>query len=121
MAFVFRLGNTDFSSYVATDGFKWERNDVDAPNSGRDMQGKMHRKVVTRKDKMTITCRSLTPSELAALTNALSSGTVSVTYTVPGIGSRTASFYNPKKTAGIIQDLGSIMTYSGVTFDLIEV
>ena len=122
MTFTLIIGSTNFSSYVATDGFKWERNDIDAPDSGRDMNGTMRRKIIARKDKIQITCRSLRPAELSTLTNALSNATMSVTYTVPGQSTRTAEFYNSKKTAGIVQDLGNnVMTYSGVSFDLIEV
>ena len=122
MAFTLILGGVNVSSYVATDGFKWERNDIDAPDSGRDMNGTMRRKIIARKDKMQVTCRPLKPSELSTLTNSLSVAELSVTYTVPGQSTRTATFYNSKKTAGIVQDLGNnVMTYSGVSFDLIEV
>lgn len=122
MAFTLQIGGTDFSSYPAADGFQWERNDVDAPNSGRDLSGKMRRKIVARKDKIQVTCRDLKPAELTTLINALSSTNVSVTYTVPGTSStRTATFYNSQKKAGIVMDLGTIMLYSGVQFDLVEV
>ena len=121
MAFTLIIGGTDFSSYVATGGYAWERNDIDAPNSGRDLMGNMRRRVIARKDKLQITCRPLTPTQLDTLTEKLTSGTVSVTYTVPGSGNRTSTFYNSQKSAGIIQDLGSVMTYQDVKFNLIEV
>lgn len=123
MAFTLTIGGTDFSDYVAADGFQWERNDVDAPNSGRDLAGKMRRKIVARKDKIQVTCRNLTPAELTTLLNKLTSSQVSVSYTVPGSNStRTATFYNSQKKAGIVMDIGGgIMLYSGVQFDLVEV
>lgn len=121
MAFTLIINNTNISNYVATDGFKWERNDIDAPDSGRDMNGTMRRKIIARKDKMQITCRPLKPAELSTLTDLLSNAEVTVAYTVPGKNVRTSTFYNSKKTAGIVQDLGATMTYDGVSFDLIEV
>ena len=121
MAFTLTIGGTDYSGYVATDGFAWERNDIDAPNSGRDMNGTMRRRVIARKDKLQVTCRSLTPTELSRLINSLNVAEASVTYTVPGQGNRTGTFYNSQRTAGIVQDLGQVMTYSNVKFDLIEV
>lgn len=121
MAFAVEIGNLDISSWIADSGFKWERNDIDSPNSGRDLSGTMRRSVVARKDKLQITCRSITSSQLTQLFNALTSTTVSVTYTVPGGSSRTATFYNSKKSAGIVQDIGDEIIYDGVSFDLIEV
>lgn len=123
MAFTLIIGSTNISNYVETGGFKWERNDIDAPDSGRDMNGTMRRKVIARKDKMQVTCRPLTPAELRTLINLLSTATASVTYTVPGATStRTSTFYNSKRSAGIVQDLGNnVMLYEGISFDLIEV
>lgn len=121
MAFSVVIGSLDISGYIATNGFKWERNDVDAPDSGRDLSGTMRRKIIARKDKMQITCRPLTSSQLTSLFNALSKTSVSVTYIVPGDTQRTGTFYNSKKSAGIVQDIGSRLLYSDVSFDLIEV
>lgn len=121
MAFTLTIGGTDFAGYVATGGYGWERNDVDAPDSGRDLSGVMRRRIVARKDKLDITCRPLSATELSTLVSALTSPTVSVTYTVPGSGTRTATMYNSKKAAGIVQDFGSKAVYKDVKFNLIEV
>lgn len=121
MAFSVTIGSLDITGWIANNGFKWERNDIDAPDSGRDAGGVMHRRIIARKDKMQIECRSLTSSQLTQLFNALSATTMNVTYMVPGDVSRTATFYNSKKSAGVVQDLGNTIIYSGVNFDLIEV
>lgn len=122
MAFTFTIGGADFASYIAADGFKWERNDVDAPNSGRDMQGTMHRKVIARKYKLGITCRQLTAAEQTRLFSALAKNEVSVTFTAPDIGGTYAgTFYNSKRSGGIVQDIGNVMLYDGVSFNLTEV
>ena len=121
MAFSVTIGNLDITSYIATDGFNWERNDIDAPDSGRDLNGTMRRKIIARKDKMQITCRSLTSAQITSLFDALTAPSVSVTYTVPGNTSRTSDFYNSRKSAGVVQAIGNTILYSGVSFDLIEV
>lgn len=122
MAFTLTIAGIDFKGYVASDGYSWERNDVDAPNSGRDLSGAMRRRIVARKDKLEIACRPLSSAELTTLMNALTSSTVSVTYTVPAeANARTATFYNSKKAAGITQYVGNATVYTGVKFDLIEV
>lgn len=121
MAFSVTIGSLNITSWIADSGFKWERNDIDAPDSGRDMNGTMRRKIIASKDKMQITCRSITSTQLTQLFNALTNTTVSVTYTVPGGSSRTSTFYNSKKSAGVVQDIGNAILYDGVSFDLIEV
>jgi hypothetical protein len=121
MAFSVTIGSLDITEFIAANGFKWERNDIDSPNSGRDMNGLMRRNIIARKDKMQITCRSLTSAQLRTLFNTLNAANVSVTYTVPGNTTRTATFYNSKKSAGVVQDVGQAILYEGVSFDLIEV
>jgi hypothetical protein len=121
MAFSVTIGSLNITSWIADSGFQWERNDIDAPDSGRDAAGNMHRRIVARKDKMQITCRSITSAQLTQLFNAITNTNVSVTYTVPGGSSRTSTFYNSKKSAGVVQDIGNAILYDGVSFDLIEV
>ena len=121
MAFSVEIGGLDITSWIASSGYKWERNDVDASGSGRDMNGTMRRNILARKDKMQITCRPLTSAQLVQLFNAISPTTVSVTYTVPGDIERTSDFYNSKKSASVVQDIGGAILYKDVSFDLIEV
>lgn len=43
----------DLTPYIAFEGLKWSRNDIDAQNSGRDTQdGLMHRKRVAQKARL---------------------------------------------------------------------
>jgi len=44
----------DITPWIAWQGLTFSRNDVDAPNAGRDMSGLMHRGRVAVKEKMTI-------------------------------------------------------------------
>lgn len=122
MAFTMQVGGVDISSYIAAEGFKWSRNDIDASGSGRSKSGAMRRRRIASKAKLQVTCRTLSESELATLVSALSGETVSVTYLNPATGSsRTATFYGSSVKAGVVQDLGSSVVYNGIEFDLIEV
>lgn len=122
MAFVFTINGTDFATYIATDGFKWERNDIDAPNSGRDMAGLMHRKIIAKKYKLSITCRPLTATEQRTLFTAIANETVTVSFIAPDTGATySGTFYNSQKSGNVVQDLGTAAYYDGVSFDLIEV
>lgn len=62
-------GNTwfDITPWIAWQGLTFSRNDIDAPNTGRDMSGTMHRGRVAIKEKMNITTRPLTRNNVAAL------------------------------------------------------
>lgn len=123
MAFSVVIGTLNITSFIAVDGFKWERNDIDSPNSGRDKNGLMRRNVVARKDKIEITCRPLSDGQMSDLFTVLNAETVNVTYFVPGSNgsTRSAVFYNSKRSAGIQESFGESVLYSGISFDLIEV
>lgn len=44
----------DITPYIAFGGLTFSRNDVDAPNAGRDMSGLMHRGRVASKEKINV-------------------------------------------------------------------
>ena len=122
MAFIMKVGNTNISHYIATDGFQWSKNDIDASGSGRSKNGTMRRKRVASKAKLQVSCRPLNESELSALISLISPETVSVTYRNPATASnRTATFYGSSVKAGVVQDMGTTVLYKGIAFDLIEV
>lgn len=122
MAVQLIIGGTDFTSYIATDGFEWEHNDIDSANSGRDMNGKMRRKVIARKYKLAITCRKLTSAQQSRILSAIGHETVQVTFFSPKTNSTySGEFYNSKRSGGIEQDVGGETLHKGTSFDLIEV
>jgi len=130
MAFLMKIGavgssdasKLDITRFIAVEGVKWEKNDIDAPNSGRDMNGTMHRKKVTSKDKMSITCRRLSESEHASLVAALDPDVVEVKYYSAGTATIvTKQFYNSKVQSGVVIDNGDQVVLAGITFDLTEV
>ena len=123
MAFTISIGGTDITGFIESDGFQWERNDIDAPNSGRDMNGTMRRAIVATKDKLDITCRSLTVSELHVLTDLLAHNVVNVTYYCPGdaVIRSNVKFYSSKINSGVVMDVGNGIILDDIKFSLIEV
>lgn len=121
-SFQLTIGSLDITNYVAVDGYDWEQNDIDSANSGRDMNGNMRRKVIARKDKLAVTCRPLSEAKLSSLFSALKKKYVTVTYYLPEThGTRTATFYNSKRSVGVRQEIDGHVVYNGAGFDLIEV
>lgn len=122
-SFVMRIGSTDISQYIATDGFDWERNDIDADKSGRDMNGTMRRRRITSKDKISVKCRQLSGSELSTIVGLIAPATVSVTYLCPATATQlTRTFYGSSVKSATVQDIGNgNVVYDNVSFSLIEV
>lgn len=66
------VGNwIDITPYIAWQGLTFSRNDVDAPDAGRDMSGLMHRGRVAVKEKMNIQTVTMTKAQSAALQTLL--------------------------------------------------
>jgi hypothetical protein len=61
----------DITPYIAWKGLTFSRNDVDAPDAGRDMSGLMHRGRVSVKEKMNIQTVTMTKAQSAALQTLL--------------------------------------------------
>ena len=71
----------DITPYIAWQGLTFSRNDVDAPNAGRDMSGLMHRGRVAIKEKMNINTVQLTRAQSAWLQTLLLPETIQVRVT----------------------------------------
>ena len=61
----------DITPWIAWQGLSFSRNDVDAPDAGRDISGFMHRGRVASKEKMNITTIQLTNEQVAKLETLL--------------------------------------------------
>lgn len=71
----------DITPYIAWQGLTFSRNDVDAPDAGRDMSGFMHRGRVAVKEKMNIQTVIMTKAQSAALQTLLYPETIQVRVT----------------------------------------
>ena len=112
----------DITPYIAWQGLTFSRNDVDAPDAGRDMSGLMHRGRVAVKEKMNITTVTMTKAQSAALQTLLYPETIQVRVTpYPRTNAAyTMSMYtNNVKTTYVVHTNGNDELQS-LSFPLIE-
>lgn len=115
------INGVDFVPFIAKQGVKWQRSDIDASNSGRTMDGVMHRGRVTTKIRLDITCRPLTATEAMTVLNAILPEYVSVDYYDPMYGERySVSMYSNNNPASFLIEKPEDDWWSGITFPLIE-
>lgn len=113
---------TDITGYIAFQGVKRERSDIDSPEAGRTMDGLMHRGRVATKIRYDITCRPLKLSELTTLEGLIMPEYIYVKVTDPYYGTVTKQMYSNNTSAGYcIKKKDGTEWWSGITFPLIEV
>lgn len=115
----------NITPYIAFQGVKRGRNDVDGPEAGRTMDGKMHRARVATKMRYDITCRPLRTAELNLIETLIMPEYIDVRITDPYFsypGKKTFHMYSNNTSAGFcIRKPNGIEWWNGVTFPLIEV
>lgn len=119
---ILEIDGVNVLPYVAHQGIKWQRSDIDSSEAGRTMDGQMHRGRVATKIRLDITCRPLKSDEISIVLNAVLPEYVLVHYLDPMYGEVTKRMYsnNNPATHMLIQDDGTEW-WSDVTFPLIEV
>ncbi len=119
--FRFQVGNLNMLPYIAEDGIRWTRFDVEAPDTGRTLDGLMHRGRVATKVRLDISCRPLSSAEAMLVLNAIYPAYVTVRYTDPMYGNVTRTMYsnNNPCTAATVNADGSAV-WEGISFPLIE-
>ena len=111
----------DITPYIAYGGLKWQRSDIDAPNTGRAMNGLMYRGRVATKIRLDVTCRLLKASELSTVLNLIYPEYVTVTYDDPMLGRVTKTMYSNNNPAVYqLHKNDGTEWWSGVTFPLVE-
>lgn len=92
---VMKINGVDILPYIANQGLKWQRGDIDGPNAGRLMTGDMVRDRIAIKIRWDVTCRAVTGEELAMLLSLIEPEFVTVKYTDPTTNSvKTDEFYS---------------------------
>jgi len=115
------VNNVDMIPYIALGGIKWQRNDIEAPGTGRTMDGTLMRGRIATKIRLDITCRPLTKAELSIVLNAIYPQFVTVTYDDPMYGRVIKTMYSNNNPASFMMiNPQGIETWNGVTFPLIE-
>ena len=119
---VVKINNTDITDYIAFQGLKRSRNDIDSPDAGRTLDGAMHRARVATKIRYDITCRPLRASELNILEALIMPEYVNVTINDPYYGTVTKRMYSNNTTASyLIRKRDGTEWWGGIEFPLIEV
>lgn len=115
------INGTDITNYIAENGIKWTRNDLDGPNAGRTLSGLMIRDRVAIKIKLQITCKDLNGTQLATVLNLIEPVFVQVTYEDPLYGNVTKTMYsnNNAATLGSV-DTSGVRRWNSISFPLIE-
>lgn len=115
------VNNVLINPYIAFQGVKWQRNDVDGPNAGRTLDGTMVRDRVGEKDRLDITCRPLLAEELSTILQLINPVFVTVRYTSPLTNTLvTKTMYSNNVPATFCMKKGNKDYWMGVSFPLIE-
>ena len=120
---VLEINGIDITPYIAKQGVKWTRNDVDGQNTGRSIENAyLTRDRIATKIRLDITCRPLKASETRVLLQAIYPEYVTVTYTDPMEGGEvTKEMYSNNIPASfLLQRPDGTEWWNGITFPLIE-
>ena len=118
---IFEVNGVNLLPYIAQDGIEVTRNDLDSPDTGRTMDGIMHRTRTAIKTKIAVTCLPLKSTAAQTVLNAIYPTFVNVKYEDPREGVVTKSFYTssvPATVATVYND-GSTR-WNGIKFSLTE-
>lgn len=116
------VNGVDMTPYAAYRGVKWQRSDMDAPGSGRGLDGTLLRNRVATKIRLDVTCRPLTSKEASLVLTVILPEWVEVTYTDPQLGMDvTKTMYSNNNPASFLMQKPNGEEYwDGITFPLIE-
>lgn len=111
----------DLTPYIAKNGIKWSRNDLDGPNTGRNLDGILIRDRVAIKIKLEITCRPLAYDELQFVYQAILPEFFTVVYDDPLFGNTSKIMYsNNVRGEPLLVDSDGVELWDNVTFPMIE-
>ena len=114
--------SVDITPYIAYQGWKVSRNDIDGQNAGRNIEGTMIRDLVTSKRRIDVTIIPLPVEQMATLLGVLDGETISVTYDDVQFGRITKTMYsNNFSWTYCMKDQSDTEFYNGLSFPLIEV
>ena len=121
LPFRFRVNGVDLLPYIAENGIKWTRFDVEAPDTGRTLDGVMHRGRVAKKIRLDVSCRPLLSAEAAVVLNAIEPEYVTVQYVDPMSGPVVKTMYsnNIPVTCSAAFDSDTAL-WRDLTFPLVE-
>ena len=117
----FKINTVDYTDCVAQGGLGWAREDLHKEGSGRSLDGLMHVHRIAQKRVLKIQCRRLTDARAQQLAAALNPVTISVTYRDMQAGEITKTFYGTELSGGTWGELGGVLYWDNVSFQITEV
>lgn len=119
---IFLINGNDYTRYLAEEGLKPTKNDLDADGSGRNLlDGLMYRSRIATKMKWTVSFNRLPASVLAQLELDMDSDFVSVTMLDAKENRHIArTYYCSTINEGVQRYIGGETVYDGVTFNITE-
>lgn len=111
----------DITPYIAYQGWKPSRYDVDGPNAGRNMAGYMIRDLITTKRRIDVTCIPMPDYDMKTLLDILDGESFMVTYDDVQYGRVTKEMYSNNYSWTYCQKYkDGRQLYFGFAFPLIE-
>lgn len=117
---IFKVNGQDFTDFLPEGAIGWSRNDLDSDETGRTLDGLMHRTRIAIKRKLSITTRCLTTDEIMRLNSAIQEPFISVTYLDPIDGVTTKTFYGSTVESTTQISFDGETYWTGTSFNLIE-
>lgn len=117
----FIINEIDYIQYIKCDGIEWECNDLDSEESGRTLDGLMHRSKVTEKRKITVNLIPVITEVFSEISQALNEEFVDIKILDPKLGAQTVfTFYGSSIKAATMFFDGNDCKWTGGQFNLIE-
>jgi len=119
---IFMINGHDYTEYIAEDGLKPSRNDLDKDGSGRNiLNGLMYRTRIATKLKYSVSFLRLTADLLQQLEADMDSPFIQVTL-LEGRSNRqvTRTYYTSTINEGVQRCIDGVTYYDGVSFDITE-
>ena len=119
------IENTEITHWLANKGYGDTRNDIESPNSGRDLSGLMHRGRVAIKKKAQVNIKPLSVTDVNTLEELIEPESFNVTV-APDNESKTSSsaityrMYTNNVTKSYYAFIGGKDWYNNISFPLIE-
>jgi hypothetical protein len=112
----------DITPYIALEGLKYSRNDVDAPNAGRTQDGTMVRDRVATKIRWDVTCTPLTSDKLSLILTLIQPEIFNLKYLDPMTNTvKIGSFYSNNVPAQFkLHRANGEEVWAGLTFPVVE-
>ena len=121
---IFQLNGHDYTKYLAEEGLKPTKNDLDSDGSGRNLlDGLMYRSRIATKAKWTVSFNRLDEAVMQQLESDLYATDNYISVTMLDAKQNryvTRSYYCSTVDEGVQRYIGGRTVYDGVTFNITE-